>query len=184
MKTMRERIVDLYGPAILQRSAINIRGGAGVFEAVLAGKGYRTVLEIGTHRGCGTAEIAQFVEHVVTIDLHNGRLEKRGEPFDREELWRRLGVNNVSMVLVEDDDEKEKVVAGLDFDLAFIDGSHEYADVRRDFRMVRRCGRVLFHDCDRNNPGQVLDFVDSLPADQRQQLDIFVLWTAPNASTK
>lgn len=181
MSEIRELIVELHGQDILRKSAMNIRGGAGVFKRCLSGKGYRTVLEIGTYRGVAAAEIAQYVERVITIDLRHGKLEHAGEKFDRYMFWNSLGVYNVELVLVEDDREKAELVSGMEFDFAFIDGAHDET-VRNDFALVKRCGRVLFHDYDRRNvPDQdhVCDFVDSLPKEQIQKMDIFALWTAP-----
>jgi predicted O-methyltransferase YrrM len=180
-ESMRERIVRLYDQHMLKRSALSIRGGAGVLERVLNGKGYRTALEIGTYRGVAAAEMSQYVEHVVTIDLRYGRMEQLGETLDRHEFWYRLGVSNVDLILVHDDAEKKRIVDSIQFDFAFIDGAHD-ARVADDFALVKRCGHVLFHDYDRRGKPEkdcVCDFVDSLPKEQVQVMDIFALWTAP-----
>lgn len=180
---IRDRIEALHGQAFLRKSALNIRGGAGVFERVLSGKGYRNVLEIGTYRGAGAAEMAQYCEKVITIDLQFGKLERNGTTFDREAFWRSLGVNNIEFHAVSGDHEKAKLISNLEFDLAFIDGAHTGGAVARDFEMVKRCGKVLIHDYDDNGRGpqfnEAFDFVNSLPKDQVQILDIFALWTAP-----
>lgn len=179
MSVIRERIVALYGADVLRKSAINIRGGAGVFEKVLSGKGYKTALEIGTYRGCAAAEISQYVERVVTIDLVQGKLEGQGEAWDRAAFWNSLGVENIEFHAVADNVYKTRLIDSLEFDFAFIDGAHDRS-VRLDFDLVRRCGRVLFHDYERRGvKGQddVCDFVDSLPKSQVQVLDIFALWT-------
>jgi predicted O-methyltransferase YrrM len=180
--TIREQIVELYGTSLLRRSAINIRGGGGVFEQLLSGKGYRTVVEIGTHHGCGTAEIAQYCDHVVTFDLNNGRLEQLGLTPAREELWASLGLaNKITLVLIDNDREKAKALDCFDFDFAFVDGAHDYKSVKRDFEMARRCGRVLFHDYSRRHvhgKDDVCDFIDTLPKQQIQILDnLFAYWT-------
>lgn len=176
---MHDRIVALYGRHALKRSILSIREGAGVMEHFLAGRGVRTALEIGTYRGVGAAEISQFVERVVTVDLHQGRLEQLGEQWDRRAFWRSLGIENIELHLVKDDAEKAEFVRGLDFDFAFVDGAHD-ARVRDDFELVKRCGRVLFHDVDsRGKPelDHVYNFVMSLPAHELEQRDIFALWT-------
>lgn len=181
MSDIRERIIEIHGADILRKSAMNIRGGAGVFQQCLQNKGYRRALEIGTYRGVSSAEMAQYVERVITIDLKHGRLEQSGENWQRYQFWDSLAVYNVELILVEDDAEKAAVVNGLDFDFAFIDGAHDKR-VADDFALVKRCGRVLFHDYDRRGvQGQddVCDFVDSLPKEQIQKMDIFALWTAP-----
>lgn len=189
MSSIRERVIELHGESALRRSAMNIRGGAGVFERVLSGKGYRTVLEIGTYRGVSSAEIAQYCERVVTIDLHQGRLEQLGENFDRYEFWKSLGIDNIDLRLIHGDREKKRLIDSLDFDFAFVDGAHDES-VRNDFELVKRCGRVLFHDADDNRlrPGKehhsnhVFDFLATLPKEQLEFIDIFALWTAPEIS--
>lgn len=192
--SMHDRIVALYGhPHILRKSALSIRGGAGVFEKVLSGKGYRTALEIGTYRGVSAAAMSEFVEKVITIDLRFGKLEynrvhqvdPRDAEHDRHAFWRALGVDNIEFIQVEDDAEKKTVIEALDFDFVFIDGAHD-ATVRNDFELVKRCGRVLFHDADDNRkratkPGasnHVFEFVTTLPPEQMTFLDIFALWEA------
>ena len=185
-QSMLDRIVATYGPGVLRKSAMNIRGGAGVFEKVLAGKGYRRVLEIGTYRGVSTCEISQYVDRVITIDLIDGKLEHTDPGFDRQEFWTALGIDNIELRLVADDAEKKALVDTLDFDFAFIDGAHDHT-VRDDFEMVKRCGRVLFHDADDNRkrgfkqdaPNDVYEFISTLPQDQLTFLDIFCLWEAP-----
>jgi predicted O-methyltransferase YrrM len=177
---IRERIKALHGAQVLKRSALSIRGGAHVFERVLSGKGYRTVLEIGTYRGVSAAEMAQYCDRVATIDLKHGKLEQMGESFDRRALWDSLGVHNIDLYLVEDNARKAKLIKGLEFDFAFLDGAHDKT-VANDFEMVKRCGRVLFHDYDprgRDDLDHAYNFVNTLPREQIQVMDIFALWTA------
>src|SRR5688572_941642 len=131
---MRDKIVALYGTDILHKSVISIRGGAGVLTEVLQGGKYRTVLEIGTYRGVGAAEISQYVERVITIDLKHGKLERLGETHDRHAFWRSLGIDNIEFIGVDDDAEKARVVNALDFDFALIDGAHD-ATVKNDFEL-------------------------------------------------
>lgn len=182
MSDIRERVIKLYGEKTLRKSAMNIRGGAGVFEKVLSGRGIKTALEIGTYKGVSSAEIAQYCERVVTIDLKYGKLEQNQESFDRYAFWASLGIANIELHLIENDQEKKELVDSLDFDFAFIDGAHDWR-VSEDFQMVKRCGRVLFHDYDsRGRPelDYVYDFVNSLPKERVEVMDIFALWTAPS----
>jgi len=176
--SIRDDIVSQYGAKTLRKSAMNIRGGAGVFERVLKGKGIKVALEIGTYKGCATAEIAQHVERVITIDLDHGKLELNGEVWNRYAFWDSLGVHNVELHLVKDDAEKKSLLDSIDFDFAFIDGDHGEG-VKLDYDLTKRCGRVLFHDYDSRGPGKdtVFDFVNTLPKHQVQVLDIFALWT-------
>lgn len=176
--SMRQRIVDLYGDKVLRKSALNIRDGAGVFKWAMSGKGYRTVLEIGTYRGVSAAEMSQFCDRVITIDLNQGKIERSGERHDRCEFWKSLGISNVELHLVANDKEKAALIKTLDFDFAFVDGAHDET-VNLDFSLVKRCGNVLFHDYEPNHKpghGHVFNLVNSLPKDQVQTKDIFALW--------
>lgn len=180
MSAMRDKIVSLHGQHALKRSILSIREGGGVMEFFLSGKGIRTALEIGTYRGVGAAEISQYVDRVITIDLHHGRLEQLGEKWDRRAFWRSLGIDNIDLHLVHNDAEKAALIESLEFDFAFVDGAHDER-VRDDFALVKRCGQVLFHDVDsRGKPelDHVYNFVMSLPHAQLQFMDIFALWTA------
>lgn len=175
---MRDRIIAQWGPHILKKSVISIRGGAGVIPSILEGAGVRTALEIGTYRGVGAAEISQYVDRVVTIDLKRGKLEGNGERFDRHAFWASIGVTNVDLILVDDDAEKAAVIAGLEFQFALVDGAHD-PTVRNDFELVKRCGSVLFHDADRRGSREkdyVIDFIESLPQEHIRYLDIFAHW--------
>lgn len=181
------RIVELYGQHILRKSALSIRGGAGVLERFLSGGDYRTALEIGTYRGVSAAEISQYVDRVITIDLKHGKLEHNGETHDRHAFWASLGVDNVTLIQVADDEEKRRVIDGLSFDIAFLDGAHDAAGVRGDFALTKRCGRVLFHDADDNRlraikpdaSNHVFEFLATLPQEQLTFDDIFCFWQAP-----
>jgi len=175
---MRDRIVAMYGTDMLHKSIISIRGGAGVLPALLGGGQFKTVLEIGTYRGVGAAEISQYVDRVITIDLKHGKLERLGEKHDRHAFWRAVGADNVEFIAVEDDEEKAHIVRRLEFDFALIDGAHDHT-VRNDFALVRRCGNVLFHDFDRRGRREldyVIDFIETLPPHQLTPMDIFCMW--------
>lgn len=178
MSKLGQQIADLHGACILRKSALSIRDGAGVFERVLGSGRFKTVLEIGTYRGVSAAEMSRYCERVITIDLKRGKLERMGESFDRHAFWKSLGVDNVELHLVENDVEKARLINGLDFDFAFVDGAHDRT-VKDDFELVKRCGAVLFHDADRRGSPEkdyVIDFIESLPQDQVTYHDIFALW--------
>lgn len=173
-------MIAQFGRGVLKRSALNIRDGEGVIREYLTRKHYRTILEIGTYKGVAAACMAQFCERVITIDLQHGRLEQLGVTWDRHAFWRELGIDNIDLHLVRDNAEKRSLIAGLQFDLAFVDGAHD-ASVRSDFEMVSHCGAVLFHDADDNGPGRsncVFEFLKTLPQEKLEFIDIFALWTA------
>lgn len=176
----KARVSALYPqhPKLFRKSVLSIRDGGGVIEKLLGGGKYRRVLEIGTWRGVGAAFMAQFVEHVDTIDLMFGQLEREElrDGWDRMAFWQTIGADNIDLHLVEDDADKADVIGSLDFDFALIDGNHSAASAAADFAMVRRCGAVLFHDYDEKTGVRL--FVDTLPRDQVTIMDIFAFWQA------
>lgn len=181
MTTMVEKIVQKYGDSTLRKSAMNIRRGGGVFEAVLDGHRDWTVLEIGTYKGVSSAVLARLCKYVHTIDLRYGKIEKNLDVWYRREFWKSLDVNNISFYQVDDNEEKASIIRTLNFDLAFIDGGHTRDEVRLDFELTKHCGRVLFHDADDNGPGKhndVHEFIMTLDQTKVVFMDkIFALWT-------
>lgn len=172
------------GRGILKKSALTLPGGDLGLERAFKDKGFDTVLEIGTFRGCTAAYIAQFCRRVVTIDLRDGQLERLGIPFDRYRFWKELGINNVELKLVENDEEKAKFIDALQFDAAFLDGGHDADSIKKDFEMVKRCGNVLFHDYNLPDHPQFFnrrfehDFISLLPRDEVTTFNgAFALWT-------
>ena len=174
--SIKEFVLSQHGTGGLRRSAVSLRDGEDIFRHFLEGNGYKTVLEIGTYKGVSAACMAQYVDRVITIDLAQGQLEETGDPFDRWGLWKAAGVaDKIELYLVNDDKGKAELIKTLDFDFAFIDGAHD-ATVRDDFRMVRHCGSVLFHDYAETpgKPNYVKRFVDTLgPVEVK---DIFAFW--------
>ncbi len=180
MSTMYDRIAALHDQHMMRRSCLSIRRGAGVIGLVLSGKGFRTALEIGTYRGVGAAEISQYVDQVITIDLRYGRRQQLGEKMDPRDLWRELGITNIEFVEVEDNSEKWGRMANMAFDFAFLDGAKD-PSIAEDFARVKHCGHVLIHDNERRGKPEldhVVDFIDSLPPSQVKKMDLFAYWTA------
>ena len=95
-----------------------------------------------------------YAERVYTVDI----LEFQEAMY----LWHCFGVaDKITYLVVKDNAAKKQAIETIDFDFAFIDGSHEYEDVKFDFEITKRCGRVLFHDYP-TCPG-VMKFIDELP---------------------
>jgi len=109
------------------------------FAAALDGVKAHTALEIGTMHGLTAGILAEFADRVVTIDVVDRPIA--------DVILDAMGVRNrVARIVVKDDSEKALVIALLKFDLAFIDADHSRLAVAQDFSLVRKCGRVLFHD--------------------------------------
>ena len=122
------------------------------------------MIEIGTHNGLSTAVFTRHADRVFTFDVASRNAER---------VWELLGVRDKISAMVSTRDNlewelnyiktnnfwKEK---NFNFNFAFLDGSHEYYAVARDFEIVSYTGRVLFHDY-KTNPG-VHAFCDEIGA--------------------
>ena len=116
-------------------------------------------VEIGTFWGVTAAYIAQFANKVHTFDIID-------HP-QKYKVWNDFKVKNkISFHLVKSRDmigdtfkdfqgihrltgkevDIEIILDKLTFDFAFVDGDHHYKNVKADFELVKKCGRVLFHD--------------------------------------
>ena len=106
----------------------------------LAGQHYGCIAEIGTWRGVSAALLAQFAEHVVTIDVC--AQPQVAQVIDYLGLQER-----VTAIVLPDDLAKKMLLSDLVFDAAYVDGAHDFDGVALDFAYTRRCGNVLFDDC-------------------------------------
>lgn len=116
----------------------------------------RVVLELGAWKGRSTALLSWAARYVVSVDRHRGGGEVGAEDSlpDYLDSVRMLG--NVAMVVASF--EEFVPLLGRSFDLAFVDGDHDEASVRRDALLardhVRKGGVVAFHDWDRESVRQ------------------------------
>lgn len=130
-----------------------------------------TLLEIGTAKGVSALIASMHFEKVITVDI---------EKFPMAEvLWfvfRKRDV--IDSYIIDHNEEKESLIATLDFDCAFIDGDHRYEGIEMDFNAVKRCGKVLFHDYweTEDKCTGPREFIDTLPKDQLTFDKPFVLW--------
>jgi len=97
----------------------------------------RRCVEIGTCKGMTALVLARHFQEVVTLDIIPDE-EKRA-------IAEYCGIRNIRYLDISDNDEKAAIIKGLDFDAAYCDGNHE-RDAETDFSLVRKCGRVLFHE--------------------------------------
>lgn len=144
---MIKRLIQRFGEKVTRKSCIP--GGAKVvFEELMADKGFKNVVEIGTGQGISAVIMAQFANHVYTFDIKH----------PEQNIWGFLKCNNITLTI--GDAEKYQKLNTLEFDFAFIDGNHEGDFPMMDFEAVKKCGRVLFHDIKRPAVKKVLDALD------------------------
>jgi len=118
-------------------------------------------VEIGTFYGVSATCIARFANKVHTFDIID-------HP-EKDKVWSKFKVEDkISFHLIKGrnvvdntfkdfegihtltgkEGDIETILNTINFDFAFINGSHTYKDVKADFELVKKCGRVLFHDID------------------------------------
>lgn len=115
-----------------------------------------TVIEIGTFHGATAAYMAQFAKHVHTFDVRN--------LYDKD-TWQKLGLaDKIQFHHVKDRAEIAEIIKDIDFDFSFIDDDHSPEGVRASFEIVKRCGRVLFHDIEHPKFPGVSAFIDEIGA--------------------
>lgn len=165
-------IYEKFGFTAFMRSVIPCSGGEFVIQKYMEMCRPKRALVIGTNRGISTARVAQFCEHVDTIDVVASDL--------RASLWKHLGLSGkITDHVVKDNAAKYALIAKLDFDFCFMDGDHTL-DTETDFASVRRCGNVLFHEYWENSP--VVALVDCLKEEGLGMVSIeketnFAFWT-------
>jgi protein-L-isoaspartate O-methyltransferase len=118
------------------------------------------VLEIGSYCGRSTICLAQNALDVVSIDPHDGR--GTGAPRNTLDTFRtnlyRYAIDNV-----RSSDGTDLSIEPT-FDLVFIDGSHEFKDVKNDIErsmaLLKDDGLIVFHDYHRDCDPDVTKAVD------------------------
>jgi predicted O-methyltransferase YrrM len=115
----------------------------------------KTAVEIGTFHGATAAYISQFANKVHTFDIRN--------LYDRH-TWEKLGLaKRIEFHLVKDRTEIAEILKDIEFDFAFIDDDHS-EKVKDSFDLVKRSGRVLFHDIEHPKFPEVSKFIDKIGA--------------------
>ena len=171
-----------FGQNHIYRSVLATPHDEDVFRYFLRSRDIKCAIETGTFKGTATALIAHYADKVVTIDTQNY--------IDKYSFWIEYGVHDkIESYIVDDDDDKADLLSRIDFDYAFIDGDHSVEGVKRDFEMVEKCGRVLFHDyyerhsCFDMGSAQVqgiVPMVDSLPNNEITISRPFAYWEKKN----
>jgi hypothetical protein len=126
-------------------------------------------LEVGCYEGLSTMQMAMTADHITTVDTFDGRAT--GRERDTAEAFRlnMIACDSADKVLAIKG-ESSKVLPSLEgpFGFVFIDGDHDYKQVREDATngraLLAEGGCLGFHDYDDGHPG-VVQTVDELRAD-------------------
>jgi len=136
------------------------------------------VLEVGAWRGFSTVAMGQVARRVYSVDHHKGD-EHAGHDESLSYLVdnvRRYGLDDGRVVIiVADSVDILPAFAAPMCDMAFIDAFHDYDAVRRDtelvWPLVRKGGRIAFHDYGRWGVKQAVDELH-LPIDLTETLAV------------
>ena len=104
----------------------------------------KNIIEIGTYNGISTAILASVVKELVyTFDIVQRNCEFVWNLFNvRPKIDNFIGTPGQIAYDINYRWNRDQIP----FDFAFIDGEHTYESVKHDFELVKRCGKVLFHD--------------------------------------
>lgn len=131
----------------------------------------KTCLEIGTFHGVTAALLAQHFGQVLCVTIDEPATRSL-----RDQIIEHLGVTNVRFFDVANNEMKAELIGRLDFDFCYQDGDHTN-DTLTDFDLVKKCGRVLFHEYWPLQPA-VWNLVNSLPRQEvmRAHFDNLAYW--------
>ncbi|MEK9183937.1 MAG: class I SAM-dependent methyltransferase, partial [Patescibacteria group bacterium] len=126
------------------------------------------IVEIGSWQGKSTIWLAKSGSKIYAIDPHIGapeQIEQYGHNIQTFEKFKsninKAGVTEMVVPVVKDSEEAFKFWGGEPISFLFIDGSHQYEDVKKDFMLwsplVMDGGIIAFHDSSAPGPSQVLE---------------------------
>lgn len=133
----------------------------------------KVVLEIGTYFGVSAAFFSLWpsVKVVYTVDI-----ERYEQTDDVWSLLPKVARDKIKYRVVPDDEAKARAIAGIGYDLVFIDGLHTYDGVKFDFEAVNHDAvPVLFHDYGTNEG--VTDFINEIGCEWQSIELSFALWS-------
>lgn len=170
LKRIKEVFADAGGGSVMKATA------ADRLIEQMDGRHFERIVEIGTYRGVSAAVFSCFAETVITIDI-------AAQGYTGAVLSVAGVLGRVIPLIVPYDPARARLIAALDFDMAFIDGNHRPPHPELDFNMVKKCGTVLFHDYPQsgsgpagNGAGVLLD--EHTPEGKIDRCPPFAWWSA------
>ena len=152
----KEKIIDVFGKPLLY--PLSAMRDEDIFKRFLDRVGkVDTIVETGTCNGISCLLLSDYAKKVYTLDVVDYPL--------KYEIWDMFSKKNIVFHLIKNEDEKKKILGELNFQFAFLDGSH--SGVAIDFELTMKCGKILFHDYQTGFPPEncrsyVVRFVNSL----------------------
>lgn len=158
------KVLQKFGGGVFRRSSVF--HGLARFLTKQQIKG-DVCFEIGSWNGLTALVLSRHFRKVVSVDIAHNDVKWK--------IAKHVGVTNVEFVDIADNPEKAQVALRTKFDFAFIDGNHA-DDTQGDFDLVKRCGRVMFHEVWRHQQ-PVWNLVKSLPESEVTYGGVcFALW--------
>lgn len=165
---MLNEVLKHFGSAAFKRCSVMME-----FEAFLKRTGARggTCLEIGTFHGISAVVLSQYFDRVICVSW-----DDNSTPLLKHQIVKHLGIDNIRFFEIDSEADKKRLVDQLDFNFCYQDGNH-VRDTHSDYELVKRCGRVLFHEYWPLQP-PVWNLVNSLPQREviRANFDCFAYW--------
>lgn len=129
------------------------------------------VLELGSYTGLSTITMARVAKCVVSCDWHFGdeHIGKRDTLAELDANLRKYGVRDKVILLVGRFDETLRLLQSDLFDMAFIDGAHDYHSVMMDTchaaRLVKqRAHTAAWHDIDQADVRRLYEEIKNIIA--------------------
>lgn len=169
-KLLRDKLIKTkFERHLTGTTALNSKGkDEELFRSMLKGQHYKHIVEIGTCKGIGTALLVDYADKVTTFDI---KCRPTCKP-----LWDFLGITKkIKHIVISDREELYKTVESLKFDLVFIDNGKQLKAIQTNFRISKKCGKVLFHDYS-DGWKTIKNFIDSLDESKLIKKPPFVLW--------
>lgn len=144
------RVMQRFGIEVFRRSSIFMGLDEFLSANNISGK---VCFEIGSWNGLTAVVLSRYFERVISVDIVNNPL--------KHEITKYLGIDTIRFLDIKNNKDKAKVAKEWEFDFAYLDGDHA-ADTEDDWKLVKHCQHVLFHECWRQQP-PVWNLVASLP---------------------